>query len=146
MNTKTGSWSVSSGSKTLGQSSSNGNGYYAVASVPVADYIAETRFSIQSIQGLSSIIEGAALGVACVNVGPRQDGRERPANVIDAPLPGFGDGAQIEAAIVHGLARPLRPVEHPYGDGRNGGAGARAASVLAEYDPDQHPLLKRNSY
>jgi UDP-hydrolysing UDP-N-acetyl-D-glucosamine 2-epimerase len=94
----------------------------------------------------AGLIEGAALGVVCVNVGPRQDGRERPANVIDVPGAGSTDGKQVEAALAHGLTRPPGPVEHPYGDGRAGGAGARAARVLAEYDAAQHPLTKRNTY
>ncbi|MHC4350610.1 MAG: UDP-N-acetylglucosamine 2-epimerase [Planctomycetota bacterium] len=94
----------------------------------------------------AGLIECAALGVACANVGPRQDGRERPVNVIDAPLRDAADDAQVEAAIAHGLARSADPVDHPYGDGRDGGAGARAAGVLAGFDPRQHSLAKRNTY
>jgi UDP-hydrolysing UDP-N-acetyl-D-glucosamine 2-epimerase len=94
----------------------------------------------------AGLIECAALGVTCVNVGPRQDGRERPDNVIDAPWPLTGNGAQVEAAIARGLARPPGQVDHPYGDGLNGGAGARAAGVLAGFDPRQHPLAKHNTY
>jgi UDP-hydrolysing UDP-N-acetyl-D-glucosamine 2-epimerase len=94
----------------------------------------------------AGLIECAALGVACVNVGPRQDGRERAANVIEASWPIAGDGAEIEAAIACGLARSPGPVDHPYGDGRDGGAGGRAAGVLAGFDPRQHSLAKRNTY
>jgi UDP-hydrolysing UDP-N-acetyl-D-glucosamine 2-epimerase len=115
--------------------------------LPRRDFIGLLRRARVLIGNSSAgLIECAALGVSCINVGPRQDGRERPAHVIDVPLPAPGNGGQVEAAIVRGLAGPPGPVEHPFGDGRDGGAGARAARVLAEYDADRHPLTKRNSY
>ncbi|MHC4129685.1 MAG: UDP-N-acetylglucosamine 2-epimerase [Planctomycetota bacterium] len=115
--------------------------------LPRRDFIGLLRRARVLVGNSSAgLIECAALGVACINVGPRQDGRERPAHVIDAPWPAPGDGGQVEAAIARGLARPPGPVDHPYGDGRDGGAGARAARVLAEYDAGRHPLTKRNSY
>jgi UDP-hydrolysing UDP-N-acetyl-D-glucosamine 2-epimerase len=117
------------------------------AHLPRRDFVGLLR-RVRAIVGNSSagLIECAALGVPCVNVGPRQDGRERPANVIDAPLPSAGDGTGVASALARGLAASPGPVEHPYGDGGNGGAGARAARVLAEYDERLHPLAKRNTY
>ncbi|MHC4219773.1 MAG: UDP-N-acetylglucosamine 2-epimerase, partial [Planctomycetota bacterium] len=91
----------------------------------------------------AGLIECAALGVPCVNVGPRQDGRERAGNVIDAPLPAAGDSPQVEVAVAQGLEHAADRADHPYGDG---GAGARVARVLAEYDARRHPLAKRNTY
>lgn len=94
---------------------------------------------VKLLAGNSSagLIECAALGVRCLNVGPRQNGRERPANVIDA-APGT-----LDAAVAAALASTRGPVAHPYGDGR---AGPRAAEVLAGFDPDQVPLAKQNTY
>lgn len=46
-------------------------------------------------KSIAGLIECAALGVRCVNVGRRQAGRERPANVIDVD---GGDGESLEAA------------------------------------------------
>ena len=73
----------------------------------------------------SAIREGAFLGVPAVNIGTRQQGRERGENVMDA-----GHSAQeimraVRAQVAHGryFANPL------YGDGR---AGERIANVLAE--------------
>jgi UDP-hydrolysing UDP-N-acetyl-D-glucosamine 2-epimerase len=111
------------------------------------DFIGLLR-RIKALVGNSSagLIECAALGVACINVGPRQAGRERPANVVDVPLPGTGDGSRVEAAIAQGLTRRPGRIDHPYGDGRGGGAGARIAGVLAGLDPQQHALTKRNTY
>jgi hypothetical protein len=63
VSTKTGTWSVHSGSSTLRQDSTSGNGYYAVAPVTGSNYTAETRVSIHAVEGLATITEGAALGV-----------------------------------------------------------------------------------
>jgi hypothetical protein len=61
---KTGTWTHhSTDGGYIKQNNHNGNGYYAGVSVPVSDYVAETRLRIHSIDGLSSIIEGAALSV-----------------------------------------------------------------------------------
>ncbi|MHC5008831.1 MAG: UDP-N-acetylglucosamine 2-epimerase [Planctomycetota bacterium] len=125
----------------------------SVSAAPACEHLPRGEFigllrRARMLVGNSSagLIECAALGVTCVNVGPRQDGRERAANVIDAPWPLAGDGAEVEAAIARGLARPPGRVDHPYGDGLNGGAGARAAGALAGYDAHRHSLAKRNTY
>jgi UDP-hydrolysing UDP-N-acetyl-D-glucosamine 2-epimerase len=114
--------------------------------LPRPEFIGLLR-RVRAIVGNSSagLIECAALGVPCVNIGPRQAGRERPANVIDAPLPAAGDGSAVASALARGLAQPPGRVEHPYGDGREGGAGGRAARVLAEFDARRHALAKRNT-
>jgi UDP-hydrolysing UDP-N-acetyl-D-glucosamine 2-epimerase len=107
--------------------------------LPRRDFVGLLR-RVRLLAGNSSagLIECAALGVPCVNVGPRQDGRERAANVIDA-APGA-----IEASVSAALARPRAraPAAHPFGDGR---AGVRAAAVLAGFDPLRVPLAKRNT-
>jgi UDP-hydrolysing UDP-N-acetyl-D-glucosamine 2-epimerase len=97
---------------------------------------------ITVIVGNSSagLIECAALGLPCVNVGPRQAGREMPQNVIDVPDWDFG---AIDIALEQALQRPRGSTRHPYGDGR---AGERTAHVLATFDPEHHPTRKRNSY
>jgi UDP-hydrolysing UDP-N-acetyl-D-glucosamine 2-epimerase len=68
--------------------------------------------------------EGAFLGTPAVNVGSRQDGRERGPNVIDVAH----DRSVIVDAIRRQLAHGPYPTAHMYGDGR---AGGRIAEVLA---------------
>jgi UDP-hydrolysing UDP-N-acetyl-D-glucosamine 2-epimerase len=68
--------------------------------------------------------EGAFIGVPTVNVGTRQCGRDRGANVVDA---GY-DRAQIVEAVRRQIAHGRYPTDHLYGDG---GAGTRIAGVLA---------------
>lgn len=70
------------------------------------------------------IREGAYLGLATVNIGTRQTGRERGKNVIDV---GY-DQEQILEAVQKQLANGRYPSEHIYGDGH---AGERIANVLA---------------
>ncbi len=91
----------------------------------------------------AGLIECAALGLTSVNVGPRQEGRERPASVIDVPEPATGNGRLLEQAIATGLARSPRPAPHPFGEGDT---GPRVAALLAELDAAAHPLGKKCCY
>jgi UDP-hydrolysing UDP-N-acetyl-D-glucosamine 2-epimerase len=72
----------------------------------------------------SSIREGAFLGTPAVNIGSRQDGRERGPNVVDVPC----DRAAIVDAVRRQVARGPYAPAHIYGDGT---AGVRIADVLA---------------
>ena len=97
----------------------------------------------------AGLIEAAALGVRCLNVGPRQRGREAPATVLtvaedpcEAPDAGaVRDGlSRLLGGALDGLGRD----HHPYGDGR---AGERIAAALAGDDPGAPGRLrKRNAY
>jgi UDP-hydrolysing UDP-N-acetyl-D-glucosamine 2-epimerase len=72
----------------------------------------------------SSIREGAFLGTPAVNIGSRQDGRERGPNVVDAPHDRQAIVAAVRRQVAHGRYAPA----HLYGDGT---AGPRIASILA---------------
>lgn len=91
----------------------------------------------------AGLIEAAAIGLRVVNIGPRQDGRERAANVLDVGVDGLDTlGSAVHRAML--AARP-RPTEI-YGDGR---AGPRIAGLLASRALDPHLprlLRKRNAY
>jgi UDP-hydrolysing UDP-N-acetyl-D-glucosamine 2-epimerase len=80
----------------------------------------------RGIVGNSSVAirECSFLGVPAVNVGTRQQGRERGANVIDVDH----DRAVITNAIREHLRRGKAPTDRLYGDGR---AGTRIAECLA---------------
>jgi hypothetical protein len=87
----------------------------------------------------AGLIEAAALRIPCVNIGPRQNGREKPANVIDC---GYGQ-RNVAAAIRKAMKLDPRRMKHPYGDGH---AGKRIALVLATVDFTGVPVRKRNDY
>jgi UDP-hydrolysing UDP-N-acetyl-D-glucosamine 2-epimerase len=76
----------------------------------------------------SAIREGAFLGAPAVNVGSRQQGRDRAENVIDASY----DRGSIVAAVKQQLEHGRYDPSHLYGDGD---AGERIAEILAADTP-----------
>lgn len=115
-------------------------GLEAVTHVPRVRFLALLK-GCGAIVGNSStgLIEAAALRKPCVNVGPRQAGREKPANVIDCA---YGE-ANVRRAVRAALAMDLGRMRHPYGDGR---CAERIAERLATLDPSAVPMRKRNAY
>ena len=93
--------------------------------------------------GSAGLIEAAAIGLPCVNIGSRQNGRERPDSVIDVPQCNADDVADAIRKALQSKRRHGEPVAHPYGDGRT---GERTAHILATFDPAAHPITKRNTY
>ncbi|MCW5764656.1 MAG: UDP-N-acetylglucosamine 2-epimerase (hydrolyzing) [Phycisphaeraceae bacterium] len=96
----------------------------------------------------AGLIEAAAVGLPVVNFPPRQDGRERDRNVVDARGIALGAGApRLRPAAALARARALSGRISPsrlFGDGR---AGPRVAALLARVDPRDPALLrKRNAY
>jgi UDP-hydrolysing UDP-N-acetyl-D-glucosamine 2-epimerase len=89
----------------------------------------------------SGLIESAPLRVPVVDIGPRQGGRERCANVVHVE----SERAQaVRDAIIQARNSDLAALTHPYGDGRT---GPRIAAILAKADPRAPGYLrKRNSY
>jgi UDP-hydrolysing UDP-N-acetyl-D-glucosamine 2-epimerase len=73
----------------------------------------------------SGIREGSFLGTPCVNIGSRQDQRERGPNVMDVGHDQEEIYHAVSAQVKHGRYRP----SHLYGDGL---AGQRMADILAE--------------
>ncbi|MBU6411890.1 MAG: UDP-N-acetylglucosamine 2-epimerase (hydrolyzing) [Planctomycetes bacterium] len=75
----------------------------------------------------AGLIEAAILGTRVVNIGPRQHGRERAANVRDADESAPSISAALRAALAepHPLNAP-----HPYGDGHTGAAIALTLATL----------------
>jgi UDP-N-acetylglucosamine 2-epimerase len=80
----------------------------------------------------SGIIEASYLGVPVVNIGTRQEGRERGMNVIDAPH----SIAKIKMAIRRAISPEFKQIAEtgkcPYGDGHS---AARMIEVLKTIDP-----------
>ena len=87
----------------------------------------------------SGIIEAASLGLWVVNVGTRQQLRERSPNVIDV-VPRKGD---VQGAVAEVLARPRGQWRNVYGDGRS---TERIFQVLAGLPPGRAVLEKINAY
>ena len=93
--------------------------------LPTSDYIKLMSRTAALVGNSSSAIrEGAFIGTPAVNIGPRQDGRDRGSNVVDV---GY-DSAAIADATRTQMANGRYAMEPIYGDGH---AGERIADVLA---------------
>lgn len=86
----------------------------------------------------SGIIEAATFGTPVVNVGSRQDLRQRNANVIDTPV----ERACLDAAIARALAAPRFEGTNVYGKGM---AGESIVRLLTDLDFSELPA-KANAY
>ncbi|MGY3234746.1 MULTISPECIES: UDP-N-acetylglucosamine 2-epimerase [unclassified Bradyrhizobium] len=86
----------------------------------------------------SGVLEAPSLGIPTVDIGERQQGRERAASVFHTP-PGR---AAIAAAIAQALARGRQDTVNPYGDGES---SRRFVEIIAGI-PDFRPLLKKGFY
>ncbi|HEY1100019.1 MAG TPA: UDP-N-acetylglucosamine 2-epimerase [Myxococcota bacterium] len=65
----------------------------------------------------SGIIEAPAFGVPIVNIGERQDGRERAASVVDVTNDADAIVAAVRAALTPAARAAARACRSPYGDG-----------------------------
>jgi UDP-hydrolysing UDP-N-acetyl-D-glucosamine 2-epimerase len=105
--------------------------------LPTDDYVRLMRKTACLVGNSSSAIrEGSFIGTPAVNIGPRQEGRQRGSNVVDV---GYDRGAIADAVrtqVEHG------PFHHEpiYGDGR---AGERIADILAD---NEFSIVKRMTY
>jgi UDP-hydrolysing UDP-N-acetyl-D-glucosamine 2-epimerase len=105
--------------------------------LPTSDYIKLMSRTAALVGNSSSAIrEGAFIGTPAVNVGPRQDGRDRGSNVVDVDY----DSAAIADATRRQMANGRYEMEPIYGDGH---AGERIADVLARTTISIH---KRMTY
>lgn len=117
------------------------------ADVRVAEHLERQHFvcwmaAADLMLGNSSagIIEAASLGLPVVNVGSRQNERERSGNVLDVPAV---CSREIAAALERALALGRGPYQNVYGDGR---ASERILELLATFAFDASILQKTNAY
>jgi UDP-N-acetylglucosamine 2-epimerase (non-hydrolysing)/GDP/UDP-N,N'-diacetylbacillosamine 2-epimerase (hydrolysing) len=87
----------------------------------------------------SGIMEAASFGIPVVNVGMRQQGRERARNVIDVPAETGQICVAIKRALSPGFRKKLHGMVNPYGDGT---AAKTIARVLATV-PLENLLIKQ---
>jgi UDP-N-acetylglucosamine 2-epimerase (non-hydrolysing)/GDP/UDP-N,N'-diacetylbacillosamine 2-epimerase (hydrolysing) len=90
---------------------------------------------VDAIVGNSSsgIMEAASFALPAVNIGMRQQGRERAPNVIDAPADTAAITAAMQQALRPEFREKLRGMENPYG---NGTAAETIARVLTTVELD----------
>jgi len=81
----------------------------------------------------SGIMEAASFALPVVNIGMRQQGRERAANIIDAPASTAAILTAIKQACTPEFRGSLMGMSNPYGDGH---AAERIVERLATVDLD----------
>lgn len=90
----------------------------------------------------SGIMESASFALPTVNVGLRQQGRERPRNVIDAAPEARAILDAITTAKSLDFRRSLQGMTNPYGEGL---ASEKIAEVLTAVPLGEELLLKRHA-
>ena len=112
----------------------------------VRSFGSEAYFSVLSRVGAmvgnssSGIIEAPSFRLPVVNVGSRQQGRTRAANVIDVEPERTAIAAAIDRALDPGFRRGLNGLVNPYGDGH---AAEKIVEVLTTVPLDERLLRKR---
>lgn len=105
--------------------------------LPIDTYVRLMRRAACLVGNSSSgIREGAYIGTPVINIGSRQQGRERGHNAIDSGH----DRQAIRAAMAAQAAHGRYPMDPAYGDGN---AGMRIADILAAARP---PIQKQITY
>ena len=124
-NADAGQDAISRGIRKFRESSRGKDFLHVVKNLPVELYM-RLMAQCACIVGNSSsaVREGAFIGTPAVNVGTRQYGRERGANIMDVPY----DVEAILNATKRQVANGRYPCDTTYGDGR---AGERIADILA---------------
>ncbi len=92
----------------------------------------------------SGIIEAPSFGLPVVNIGSRQQGRQRVENVIDVGHVKEEIKAAIKKALYdEDFKEKVKNCKNPYGDGK---AGVRIADILSKIKKDKKLLQKKLSY
>jgi UDP-hydrolysing UDP-N-acetyl-D-glucosamine 2-epimerase len=87
----------------------------------------------------SGIWEAPSFELPAVNIGERQQGRVRAANVIDVPEDADAIASAVTRALTPGFRDSLRGMVNPYGDGH---AASRIINVLREVELNHHLIAK----
>ncbi len=90
----------------------------------------------------SGMIESTSLKIPAINIGPRQQGREHAANVLNVPAEKKQISRVIKRAFSTEFRESIANLKNPYGDGR---ASQRIIKVLSKTPLGEKLLLKRPS-
>jgi len=114
-------------------------------SLPRKEYLSlMKRASVMAGNSSSGIVEAPSLGLPVVNIGTRQEGRERGENVIDVGH----DKQEIVKAIEKALTdkdflSKVKKCQSPYGDGKT---SQRIAEILSKVEITPQLLQKKITY
>lgn len=117
----------------------------AYKSVPRKDYLSLlAKASVLVGNSSSGIIESSSFHLPVVNIGTRQEGRDRSENVIDVGYSKKEIVEAVEKAVFdEKFKRKVERCRNPYGDGK---ASVRIAKVLSSIRIDNQLLNKKLVY
>ena len=114
-------------------------------SLPRKEYLSLMKVASVMVGNSSSgIVEAPSFGLPAVNIGIRQEGRERGKNIIDAGH----DKQEIIEAMERALTdkeflKEVKKCENPYGDGKT---APRIAEILSQTEITPQLLQKKIAY
>lgn len=108
-------------------------------------YLSAMKFAKLMIGNSSSgIIESASFKLPVINIGDRQCGRFKPANVVDSECSAESINRALDKALSEEFSRSISHIVNPYGDGN---AARRIAGILTTIDLSCKPsLIRKNFY
>lgn len=118
---------------------------FAFKSVPFEDYLGMMKIASVMIGNSSSgIIESSSFHLPVVNIGDRQQGRERSCNILDTPH----EKEKIKKAIIKALYdkkfnTSVMTCMNPYGNGK---ASEKIVKILSKIDLGEDILKKKITY
>lgn len=116
-------------------------GFYLQQNLSQSDYFSLLRHCALLIGNSSSgMIESSSFHIPVINIGIRQEGRERGANVIDAPHEAEAIRAAITQALSPAFQATLPGLVNPYG---GGDTGTRIATALASVELGKELIQKK---
>lgn len=107
-------------------------------------YLSAMRHAIVMIGNSSSgIIESASFHLPVVNIGDRQKGRFKPANIIDCDCSRHDIGLAVNRALSSEFKKSVSQLKSPYGDGRT---AQRISDILTLVDLDNKSRLLKKGF
>jgi len=117
-------------------------GTHVFVNLPALTYWSLLRNADLMIGNSSSgIMETPSFALPTVNIGMRQQGRERARNILDAAPAKADILAKVAAARSKQFRQSLEGMQNPYGDGH---AAARIVDVLTSVPLGEALLVKKN--
>ncbi len=114
---------------------------FLVANLGTRDYFSAMSWSLAMVGNSSSgIIEAASFKLPVVNIGHRQEGRTRAANIIDCEHDRASIAAAVRRAVEPAFRASLAGLKNPYGDGH---AAERIVPRLRDVELGPTLLTKR---
>jgi GDP/UDP-N,N'-diacetylbacillosamine 2-epimerase (hydrolysing) len=116
-------------------------GFHLLPNLPQADYFSLLRHCALLIGNSSSgMIESSSFRIPVINLGIRQEGRERGENVIDAPHESAAIRAAIADALSPAFQATLPTLVNPYG---GGSTGMQIAAILSSVELGKELIQKK---